>query len=108
MLSGDESELLQKMLADGLCGRWVPGAKVRHFVFKHRLTARYVRTFFIGLGRTDALTQAGDPEQSRRRLFKKAVESELKYRLRRRFSKPEKWVKDFVRSSYLWGRLSPR
>ncbi len=58
-LSGEETTLLQRIIADGHYGSWVPTACVRHFIPQERLNRDFLRRFFIGLGRTNH--RAGDP-----------------------------------------------
>lgn len=66
MLSGDETTLIARLREKGWSGVWVGPAKVKHFVPAARLTARYVREFFRGLGRTSVRAgEAGDASGSR-------------------------------------------
>ncbi len=52
---GEESDLVDRMQADGHRGVWVPGAAVEHHVPADRLTARYVWRYYVALGRAEAL-----------------------------------------------------
>ncbi len=108
-LRGDETTVIRQMLADGLKGRWIPGANVRHFIPKERQTIGYVRRTFFGFGQfmARALDSPNVPMLFGRPrwLWKRAVEDEMKYRFRRLFCKPQIWVKDLVRSSLQWGQL---
>jgi glycosyltransferase involved in cell wall biosynthesis len=53
MLSGDETDLIDRIKATGRSGVWVGPARVRHYIPADRLTAAYVWRFFHGLGRTN-------------------------------------------------------
>lgn len=52
MLSGDETELMDRLKREGRTGVWVGPARVRHYIPAERLSAAYVWKFFHGLGRT--------------------------------------------------------
>jgi len=49
-LRGEETTMMRQMLRDGIEGRWVPGARVGHFVSKERQTRRFLRAFSRGAG----------------------------------------------------------
>ncbi len=109
IMGGEETTLIKRMLEDGITGRWVPDARVRHFIPKPRQTIDYVRHYFRGYGeycahegisQTDA-TIFGAP----RWIWREAFVSKAKYRMRRIFSQPEVWVADLVASSQAWGQL---
>jgi glycosyltransferase involved in cell wall biosynthesis len=53
MLSGDDTELVDRVKADGWTGVWVGTARVRHYIPAGRVSAEYVWKFFRGLGRTN-------------------------------------------------------
>jgi len=53
MLSGDDTELVDRVKAAGWSGVWVGTARVKHYIPAGRLTAAYVWKFFRGLGRTN-------------------------------------------------------
>ena len=53
MLSGEETDLFARLRkAHDHPGVWVGTAVVKHFVPKERLTSKYLRSFWCGLGRT--------------------------------------------------------
>src|SRR5690606_17220571 len=52
---GDETTLMQRMLDAGHQGRWVPAARVRHFIPKDRLTFDFLPAFFFGSGQCDVI-----------------------------------------------------
>ncbi len=49
-IPGEETRPLADMLAAGLEGRWVPGARVRHSIPRERQTVGHVRRYFGGAG----------------------------------------------------------
>lgn len=52
LLSGEETELMERVATAGHYGVWVGSARVKHYIPAKRLTTRYVWKFFHGLGRT--------------------------------------------------------
>jgi glycosyltransferase involved in cell wall biosynthesis len=107
LLSGEESVVLEAMLADGHAGWWVPEARVHHVIPAERLTPRYVRAVAYGLGQTDEILGLRPGlAASRRRMRLEALESEARWRMLRFARPPERWVRHLLRSSYLWGRLA--
>lgn len=99
-LRGDETTLLMQMLADGLCGWWVPDAKVRHFIPKKRQTTRYLRDFARGQGeylnltgeRVGGVHWFGKP----RWLWRSLVMAGIRYHGRRWFAQPRTWLPDLM------------
>ena len=110
-MRGDETTLIRRMLADGHTGRWVPEAKVSHYIPVERQSINYLRGFFCGQGEYLAMnSHAGKQENSRRGvpkwLWRKALTAELKFRCRRLLGSPEAWVNDLMRASLLWGHIN--
>jgi glycosyltransferase involved in cell wall biosynthesis len=109
LIGWEETEVILAILAEGSRGWWVPGAALRHHVPKARQTTRYLRTHFYNRGRyfgsrwneIDRRLAFGRPLW----LWKRAVGSELQYRLHRALSRPEIWVEDLITSSESWGLL---
>ena len=97
------------MLAEGLTGRWVPDARVRHFIPAQRQTVRYLRQFFGGQGEFSArgIPPMGGPHWfgKPRCLWRKAIEREFQYRLHRTFSPPEVWIQRLIESGIAWGEV---
>jgi glycosyltransferase involved in cell wall biosynthesis len=108
-LGGEEIELVQKMLADGKKGRWIPAALVHHYIPQDRQTIRYLRKYCRGWGEYEAR----DESHSRGRQFlgkpiwrwRMALMKEIKYRIKKILYKPEFWMEDLISSSKDWGRL---
>lgn len=95
---GDEMAMIRALFSAGRTGWWVPDAKVRHFIPKRRQTIEYLLEYFDGTGRLlGRLTK----DRGERKLFgrplwlwREAVESEVRYRLRRCYAGPGVWVWD--------------
>jgi len=110
IMGGEETTVIRSMLADGHTGRWVPRARVRHYIPEARQTIAYLRRYFTGYG--EYCARHDDAEDAAPRLFGKprwlwrqAFASELKYRLRRIVSSPEVWIEDLIAASQAWGQL---
>jgi glycosyltransferase involved in cell wall biosynthesis len=110
LVGWEEAEVIQALLAEGAQGWWVPGAALSHHVPKQRQTTKYLRAHFYNRGiyygsrwnEVDKRLVFGRP----RWLWKRVVESELKYRLHKVWSKPEVWVHHLITSSESWGLLN--
>ena len=110
MIGWEETEVIQALLAEGTEGWWVPGAALRHHVPKHRQTSRSTCAVTSTTGAGPSV--AGRNEIDKRLIFgrprwlwKRVVESEVKSRLHRMWSRPEVWVEDLITSSESWGLL---
>ena len=108
---GDETAVFEEMTRDGLDGRWVPKAKVRHFIPKGRQTIKYLRSYYHGYGQLCAVKE-NQKEGGRlfgrpRWMWRKAIESEMLFWLKRYCFKPEFWIDDLIQASTCWGLLFP-
>jgi glycosyltransferase involved in cell wall biosynthesis len=108
LLGGEEVDVVQRMLDAGLTGRWVPTAQVRHSIPPERQTTKYLRGYFFAQGqlrppqtRASVAQFLGRP----RWLWRRALEAELTYRIRRLGSPPETWIGSLIEASVLWGQL---
>lgn len=109
-LRGEEMVLVRRLLAEGEEGRWVPEARVRHFIPKDRQTVRYLREYSYGggqlLGRTAEVVEGWGSFLGRPLwLWRQALTAELRYRLLRFVARPESWVADATLASLSWGQL---
>ena len=109
-IRGEEMILARRLMAAGATGRWIPEARVRHFIPPNRQTLAYLREYFFGSG--EALGILGRNDQGERRLFgrplwlwKEAVSGEISYRIGRVMGSPEKWIESFRRANVARGRL---
>lgn len=109
MVGGDETSVLSRIMSDGLQGRWIPNASVQHFLPKSRLTLRYLRSFYFGLGQTSVLSPAPDASTKifgkPRWLVRKAFQQELSFRRKFFWGRPEDWIQPLIDASVTWGQL---
>ncbi len=109
LIGDDEVTVLRKMLSDGHEGRWVPNARLLHYIPKQRQTIRYLRRWFFAQGVVNARGEKADYSVKLfgkpRWLVRRALETELRYRWRRLVRPPEVWVEDLELSSATWGLL---
>jgi glycosyltransferase involved in cell wall biosynthesis len=109
LVGGDEIAIFRAMLARGASGRWLPTCRVRHCIPPERQTLRYVRDYFVGQGRTKALTRPpavgcrvlGRPAW----LWRRAVSLELRFRLLRGFGDREQWLPAMIKAATASGVL---
>jgi glycosyltransferase involved in cell wall biosynthesis len=109
IIGGEETTVIRSMMADGIKGRWVPDARVRHYIPASRQTILYLRNYFRGYGEYCAFQNTSSSEPAifgaPRWLWREAVAREARYRLRRHFAQPEVWIEDLIASSQAWGQL---
>ncbi|MHB8974345.1 MAG: glycosyltransferase [Pirellulaceae bacterium] len=110
MLGNDETTVIRAMLRDGLQGGWVPTARVDHYIPKDRQTVGYVRRWFEGHGELAGRASLHRNEPlffgRPRWIWRKAVEAEVRYRLKRLMCRPSpQWIEDLIEASLAWGQL---
>jgi glycosyltransferase involved in cell wall biosynthesis len=107
--AGEEWDVLQRLLAEGASGRWVPGARVRHVISAERQSVRYLRRYYLGNGISLARTRSTAGEKTLfgrpRWVWREALSQELAYRLRRLYAPAEVWSVHLRRASVAWGLL---
>jgi glycosyltransferase involved in cell wall biosynthesis len=111
-MGGEETAVAAALLATGATGWWVPQARLRHYVHEHHQTLAFLRSYFAAWGEylarfepdTTSPRVFGQP----RWLWKDAVTSEFRYRLKRMTGSPDQWIDDFIGSSTARGRLRVR
>ena len=110
-IRGEEMIMARRLLAAGATGRWVPEARVRHFIPPNRQTLSYLREYFLGSGEALGLLGRNDPPGERRAfgrplwLWKEALLAEFSYRVGRLFRSPENWIEAFREANVARGRL---
>jgi glycosyltransferase involved in cell wall biosynthesis len=106
---GEETDMLQRMLADGLEGWWVPNAIVKHWIPRSRQTLRYIRRYYLGAGATLAIQDdCGDHVHwfgKPRWMWRQALVDDLKYRCSRVKGMSPRALRLLHISSVSWGRL---
>jgi glycosyltransferase involved in cell wall biosynthesis len=108
---GEESAVIEQLLAAGGEGWWVPDARVRHIVPPERQTVRYLREYMTGYGETMAVRATDRPHAHTDALppsWWTAARAELRYRGHRVVSPPARWVREMVIASVLWGQRRRR
>lgn len=107
-LLGEDLRLIDELKSEGCTGVWVPGARVRHFVPKSRMTTAYLWKYFFGLGRTEvrmdgtpvSTTFFGTPRWLYRRLFHRS----MRYVLSTASGRLD-WAKDLAEVAHTCGML---
>lgn len=108
-IGGEETTLAAAILEAGGTGWWVPDARVRHYIPEQRQSIGYLRSFFYGGGQlwgrelkpSSTSRLFGRP----RWLLRRAVESEVRYRVKRWTARPSSWIEDLIAASTAWGAL---
>lgn len=108
-LFGEETEVLEGIKAKGGFGVWVPQAKVKHFVPDSRVTKKYLRRYFFGMGRShvrmgispDAKTVFGAP----RPLYRQVAIEFSKYLIAKARGSTT-WVEPYIRAYEMLGIMS--
>jgi hypothetical protein len=105
---GEETAVVEAIIAGGGKGWWVPDAIVEHCIPKTRQTIEYLRTYYTLLGKTHYRQNRKGTRrlrQHRSRLWYKAVQFEMLYHFARLGGNPHRWLKPLVEASILWGAL---
>ncbi|MDP9231438.1 MAG: glycosyltransferase family 2 protein [Actinomycetota bacterium] len=107
-LAGEESAVMNAMLAAGLEGWWVPRARVKHYIAPERMTTAYLRRKSINWGKYVSrarLAEDAPRRPTRRHLLRRALQAELRYRFHLVFSEPEIWARQLSESGQCWGEF---
>ncbi len=109
-IRGEEMIMARRLLDAGASGRWVPEARVRHFIPPNRQTLDYLREYFFGSGEVLGMLGRNDSGELRALgrplwLWKEAVLSEISYQVGRSFRSPEKWIEAFRRANVARGQI---
>jgi glucosyl-dolichyl phosphate glucuronosyltransferase len=106
--TGEETQVILRMLSSGLDGWWSPEPRVGHWIPRSNQTPRFVRRCFVARGKGEL--RLGDRTAVRLakrpyRLVRKALASELRYRIRRHLAPPEEWIMDLMTAGKLQGTI---
>jgi glucosyl-dolichyl phosphate glucuronosyltransferase len=105
---GEETQVMTRMLEAGLEGWWTPEPRVRHWIPRASQTPGYVRRWYVGCGEGELRMAGPLPRLSAGRaylLLKKAIRSEIRYRVARRTGPPEEWIGHLARAGKLHGEI---
>lgn len=103
VLGEDELDVMRRMIATGLTGKWVPAAKVTHVIPAARVNEEYVRQYFLGQGR--ALVAKHDTWGfSQPKLWRLAIWQYLMFRFKRKFAASQQWLSHLIRSGLAEGQ----
>ncbi len=106
---GEETKVISDILNAGFSGRWVPEARVKHWLPISRQTIKYLKTYYIGHGKTvngletniDLKEIFGYPRWAIRKIF----ELYVSFFFKRVFFPPNIWLPVFIELNVLLGRL---
>ena len=104
-IRGEETTYIRVLAANGFQGVWVPSAKVRHYVFARRLTLRFVREYWGGLGRTQVRMEGAATDGTPPRwVYRALVTSHARYFWQRATRHPG-WLQSLMEASRVRGVL---
>ncbi|HLH95377.1 MAG TPA: glycosyltransferase family A protein [Xanthobacteraceae bacterium] len=107
-ISGEETDVIQSLLASGHSGRWVRTAIVHHVLPRERQSVAYVRGYYESAGRQAELkaSHTGSEPCLADRLndLGEVMRLQAGYRMLRIFSGSTQWVPALVRASLARGR----
>lgn len=108
-ITGEETNVVWRILGTGAEGRWVPAARIRHVIPKGRQTVAYIREYFVGGGRTAVRRQfIGDPAfraHPPRGLGLAVAAAWLEYGVKRLTAPAPSWCPALDKASSRLGRL---
>jgi glycosyltransferase involved in cell wall biosynthesis len=105
---GEETAVIEAILASGGRGRWIPDADVQHWIRTEQQTIEYLRSYFTLLGKTHYREHRRGTDRLRGRrsqLRCQALCAELQYQCARWSRDPHRWFKPLVEASILRGAL---
>ncbi len=107
----EETELQRRMMGDGHCGYWVPGARVEHIIPGDRLTHDFVRAWQVGIGESIGILK-NEGSGSRRQwawqkilLHSRLQTASFNYLIARHVIPSGHWGKYYARIGFLQGRI---
>jgi glycosyltransferase involved in cell wall biosynthesis len=105
LMSGEETEVMERLLAQGDTGVWIGSAIVEHVIPKERLTKQYVYNYFYFQGREQVRMDRFDPAaMTAKRMGKKLAEAKRKVRFT--LKRGEEWAEAFRQAAIWEGRLA--
>jgi glycosyltransferase involved in cell wall biosynthesis len=108
---GEEIDVVERILKAGATGYWVPPARVQHCFNRNQQTVKYIWSFYVSLGETDAF-QNGFPAVhgplwfgAPRWLWRRLAEKWLHYHVHRVISPANVWLPHLKASAFVWGTI---
>lgn len=109
LMVGEETELMLSLVEEGPPGRWVPEARVRHYIPSERQSVRYLRRYYRAHGRISGVRRGGgDPAMLLGRprwAWRAFLEREALYWMARLTFSPRRWVPSLKKAAYVQGVL---
>ena len=105
VMGGEETAVLEALLAAGAEGRWVAGAGLTHVIGPERVTPARIRRQLRANARLPDPTPDGRATPGRVWLTRRWLLAEFRWRLLRPFAAPERWVDDFIAAAVWRGKL---
>ena len=106
---GEETELMDRLLAAGRKGMYVPGAVVHHCNPRNRMTEKYVRLWFKGDGMVQVRRGQIPLDKlwfgAPRWVYRRYLVEGLKYVLMRWTRPPAIWLRAEIRMATAWGMI---
>jgi glycosyltransferase involved in cell wall biosynthesis len=111
-LSGEETDVLRRIAADGGTGLWVPEASVEHWIEPARQSPAYLRRYYEGIGYASARRRLEQGTPLRRggslRLRHRMAWKYAAYLLARACGRSAAWLRALRHGAALRGRLIAR
>jgi glycosyltransferase involved in cell wall biosynthesis len=109
ILSGEETDVLARILEAGGTGVWLCNSEVLHWIGPERQTRDYLRRFYVGIGYTEArraIAKGGTPVRRRRdRLRRRLFARRAQYVAGRLLGRTPVWIAALRREAQLRGRM---
>ncbi len=108
IIGGEEYELVRAILMDGGTGRWIPDAKVTHFIDRQRQTTKYLHRYFRGHGLVEEVLRGDRSTRSINRERWQMIKQTLRYFGLRMAGGSAAWVPALRDAATASGRLLAR
>jgi glycosyltransferase involved in cell wall biosynthesis len=111
-LVGEETELLESLLAMGHTGSWVAGARIQHMIPPDRQTLEYLRSYYFRRGAAEAKRLLEQPEERPllfglpRYAIRSLLENEARFWLTRYTRTPKTWLRHLRTAALARGLLT--
>jgi glycosyltransferase involved in cell wall biosynthesis len=106
MINGEETRIISKILRETGWGRWVPEARVDHYIGRERQCVTYLRRYARGAGATAVLDGGFGPARAVAGVplwvWRQAIGGELSH-WRARITRDPEWVSCLERASWAQG-----